>query len=106
MLSLKNGAVAARCWMLLLVALFAVHPAIAADDSESLPPVTRAVKKVAPPVVPKFANLQYGDGTNIANLLDIYLPEKVDKPVPVVIWIHGGGWASNMNDKSNGICRR
>ena len=82
----------------LLVAVFAVRPTIAADDLLPLPPpVPRAVKKAAP-VVPKFANLQYGDGTNAANLLDIYLPEKVDKPVPVVVWIHGGGWANG--DKS------
>lgn len=84
-------------WLLLLAAV-TVRPAMADDDLLPLPaPVTRPVKKDAP-VVPKFANLQYGDGTNAANLLDIYLPEKVDKPVPVVVWIHGGGWANG--DKS------
>lgn len=83
---------------LLLVVAFASRSAVAAD--ELLPPPTpSAVKKPAPtPTVPKFANLQYGDGTNAANLLDIYLPEKIDKPVPVVVWIHGGGWANG--DKS------
>ena len=25
-------------------------------------------------------------------LLDLYLPERVTEPVPVVIWIHGGAW--------------
>ena len=83
---------------LLLVAVFTVRPAIAADDFEPLPPpVARVVKKAAP-VVPQFANLQYGDGTNTANLLDIYLPEKFENPVPLVVWIHGGGWA--QGDKS------
>ncbi len=24
--------------------------------------------------------------------LDLLLPEKADKPLPVVVWIHGGGW--------------
>lgn len=80
---------------LLLVAVVTVRPAIAADDL--LPPPPPAVKKPAIDA-PKFANLQYGSGTNVANLLDIYLPEKVDKPVPVVVWIHGGGWANG--DKS------
>jgi acetyl esterase/lipase len=82
----------------LIVAGIAVQPAMAAD--ELLPPPTAhpAVKKAAAPDVPKFANVQYGDGTNTANLLDIYLPEKVDKPVPVVVWVHGGGWANG--DKS------
>ena len=83
---------------LLLVAVFTVRPAIAADDLLPPPPVTHAVKKTASVVVPKFANLQYGDGTNTANLMDVYLPEKVEKPVPVVVWVHGGGWANG--DKS------
>ena len=83
---------------LLLVAVFAGRMAVAEDDIlVPTPPVPRAAKKAAP-VVPKFANLKYGDATNDANLLDIYLPEKVDPPVPVVVWIHGGGWANG--DKS------
>ena len=71
-------------WLLLVVVL-AGRPTIA-DDSllpppPAAPPVTRPVKK-GTPVVPKFANLKYGDATNNANLLDIYLPEKTDPPVP------------------------
>ena len=83
---------------LLLVAVFAGRLAVAEDDIlVPTPPVPHAIKK-AGPVVPKFANLKYGDATNDANLLDIYLPEKVDPPVPVVVWVHGGGWANG--DKS------
>jgi acetyl esterase/lipase len=25
-------------------------------------------------------------------LLDLYLPVDVDKPLPVIVWLHGGGW--------------
>ena len=83
---------------LLLAAVFAGRVAVAEDDLlVPPPPVPHAAKKSAP-VVPKYANLKYGDATNDANLLDIYLPEKVDPPVPVVVWIHGGGWANG--DKS------
>ncbi len=42
-----------------------------------------------------------------ANLLslDIYTPEPAPgKPVPVVVWVHGGGWA--IGDKSNGMQRK
>ena len=31
------------------------------------------------------------DGSK-AHLLDLYLPEKAEKPSPVVVFIHGGGW--------------
>ena len=82
---------------LLLVAVVAGLTAVA-DDSLLPPPAAHPAIKKAAPVVPKFANLQYGDGTNSANLMDIYLPEKLEKPVPVVVWVHGGGWANG--DKS------
>ena len=83
---------------LLLVVMVAGRPVVADDALLPPPPVPHTVKKTAPVVVPQFANLQYGDGTNTANLLDIYLPEKLEQPVPVVVWIHGGGWA--QGDKS------
>ena len=31
-------------------------------------------------------------------VLDLYLPEKVSKPLPIVVWIHGGGWRSGSKD--------
>tara|TARA_R110000850_G_scaffold9033_18_gene33365 strand:- start:2629 stop:3501 length:873 start_codon:yes stop_codon:yes gene_type:complete len=38
------------------------------------------------------------DGIDLA--LDLYLPvEKSDKPLPVVIWVHGGGWLNGSKDK-------
>ena len=24
--------------------------------------------------------------------LDLYLPENYDRPLPIVVWLHGGGW--------------
>ena len=34
-------------------------------------------------------------------LLDLYLPEKGDKPLPLIVWIHGGAWmAGSKNDSS------
>ncbi|MQS75785.1 alpha/beta hydrolase [Companilactobacillus halodurans] len=41
--------------------------------------------------VKRIDNLSYGPDPKW-NLLDIYLPENVDKPIPTVINIHGGGW--------------
>ena len=31
--------------------------------------------------------------------LDLYLPQKADGPLPVLVWIHGGGWQAG--DKAN-----
>ena len=38
-------------------------------------------------------DLQYVPGGDPAQRLDLYLPETPsDKPLPLLIWIHGGGW--------------
>jgi acetyl esterase/lipase len=41
---------------------------------------------------PDLAEIQYGAYQNSPLLLDIYLPHQGDRPYPVVIVIHGGGW--------------
>lgn len=41
---------------------------------------------------PTHANVAYGPLA--AQRLDLYLPVGATSPVPVVVWIHGGGWQS------------
>lgn len=40
-------------------------------------------------------NLPYQNDTLKKHLLDIYLPANVSEKVPLIIFIHGGGWLSN-----------
>ena len=48
---------------------------------------------VSPPGVRVERNIQYVPNGDAAQVLDLYLPEKAsDKPLPLVVWIHGGGW--------------
>ena len=51
-----------------------------------------------PPGVNVMRNLEYGRGSGRAMLLDLYLPEKSDKPLPLIIWIHGGAWMGGSKD--------
>lgn len=46
---------------------------------------------------PTQANLVYSDLSS-RNVLDLYLPDGVTGPVPVVVWVHGGAFM--MGDKS------
>lgn len=32
--------------------------------------------------------------------LDLYLPEKSDRPAPLIIWIHGGGWQGGSKENT------
>jgi acetyl esterase/lipase len=43
-------------------------------------------------------NLEYGTGGGEPLKLDLALPEKSDKPLPVIVMIHGGGWRGGSKD--------
>lgn len=54
----------------------------------------------APPAgVKRLSNLEYSRPPSGALLLDLYLPEKSpNRPLPVVVWIHGGGWKNGSKE--------
>ena len=46
-------------------------------------------------------NIEYATVDGISLLLDLYLPESSPtKSVPLVIWVHGGGWRSGTKDQT------
>lgn len=63
-------------------------------------PATQPTTKPLPKGVEKLADVQYGKVGERALLMDIYrLTETADKPRPVIVNFHGGGW--NHGDKSS-----
>lgn len=55
------------------------------------------VLKLFPKGTVTYPNISYAPDTLKKHLLDIYLPAKINNPLPLVVWIHGGAWM--MNDK-------
>lgn len=59
-------------------------------------------KMPPPPAVPEgvqaYRDLQYIDDGHERHRLDLFVPQKAEKPLPLIIWIHGGGWSGG--DKS------
>ena len=47
-----------------------------------------------PAHVTRVDNVRYGEAPGTANLLDLYLPDHFDHSLPLVVWIHGGGWSA------------
>ncbi len=65
-----------------------------AQPSTDQPPRRSAL----PPGVKVLKDLEYGKASGRAMLLDLYLPEKGNKPMPLLIWIHGGAWLGGSKD--------
>jgi acetyl esterase/lipase len=59
--------------------------------------------RALPPGIEALRDLPYAETENPRQKLDLYLPKerKVEKPLPVIVFIHGGGWRGG--DKSSGI---
>lgn len=52
-----------------------------------------------PPGVLAVRDLDYSGSGNPRQKLDLYLPEKpADKPLPLIVYIHGGGWEAGSKE--------
>ena len=51
-----------------------------------------------PPGFTTARNLEYGRAGAKVLHLDLYYPEKSEKPVPLLIWIHGGAWRTGAKE--------
>jgi len=75
--------------MRLSVALFLVCVALAT----AAPSLAEENRLTLPAGVKQIADIVYARVGGTELHMDINLPEKMpDKPLPVVVWIHGGGW--------------
>src|SRR6476659_880379 len=43
-------------------------------------------------------NVTYLTSSNYESKLDLYVTRTVDKPLPTLIWIHGGGWTGGATE--------
>jgi acetyl esterase/lipase len=56
-----------------------------------------------PPGVKVLKDLEYARIGDRRLLLDLYLPEKGERPLPLIIWVHGGGWAAGSKDQVGAV---
>ena len=47
-------------------------------------------------------NIVYSRIDTMSDRLDLYVPKEATKPVPVLVWIHGGGWGRLSKDSISG----
>jgi len=73
------------------VALVGLDPALAAQNERVGARTLEGVQLLR--------DLEYVPGGHERNRLDLYLPEKAARPLPVILFVHGGGW--QRGDKTN-----
>lgn len=76
---------------------------LAAMGARPASPGSKTQSKAVPEGIEGKRDIAYVDTDNPRQKLDLYLPTKrnSDKPLPVVVFIHGGGWKGG--DKSGGL---
>lgn len=76
-----------------LVSAFGV--AIAAEPKKKGPQLPAGVKVLR--------DLEFARPDDRPQLLDLYLPEKpAETPLPLIVWVHGGGWSGGSKDRCPG----
>ena len=56
-----------------------------------------------PDFVKKMADIEFAKAGDKSLLLDLYLPKNATGKVPVIMWVHGGGWKNGSKNKVKGL---
>src|SRR5215468_11310188 len=65
------------------------------QDAQS---ASQALEKHVPPALSAQLNERY-DPADPDALLDVFYPSAIaDKPLPTIVWVHGGGWVSGSKE--------
>jgi acetyl esterase/lipase len=86
------------------VALIASSVGLCAAFGGEPPPKAKGKMNVAPPPpgVKKLSDIAYVKGGHERQVLDLFLPENA-KNLPLVVWVHGGGWQNGSKDRTPAI---
>jgi acetyl esterase/lipase len=84
-----------KLWLIGIILALGTSALVQAADQPKPSPQQPAAKPADTHI---FRDLEYIAGGHARNKLDLYLPGKADRHLPVVVWIHGGGWYAGSKD--------
>ena len=86
---MSTATVVARRWLFVVVAVIAAA-AFAQEPAKGKKGKAPAARM--PEGVKVLRDVEYVPNGGASRSLDLYVPDKADHPLPLVVWIHGGGW--------------
>jgi acetyl esterase/lipase len=87
------------CWILVFVLIGACGLGLSGPTTSLAQGKTQAKGPKLPEGTSEYRDLNYGSHKE-RNNLDLFVP-KSEKPLPLVLWVHGGGWAMGSKDGGN-----
>lgn len=75
-----------------LPSVFAIRYVFSQGDAAAM----SALERHVPPGVSERLNLPYGDGPD--ERFDIFRPQGNGDALPVIVWVHGGGWVAGSKE--------
>jgi len=87
-----------RLWLIGLIVALGTSALVQAADQPKPKPQQHEGQSALPADAQILRDLEYVAGGHVRNKLDLYLPAKADRPLPVIVWIHGGGWANGSKE--------
>jgi len=80
----------------LIALLVALAPVVSNAQEKAASPKTEVKNGVR-----ILRDIEYVPNGDASQRLDLVLPEKpADKPLPLVVWIHGGGWLGGSKNEN------
>lgn len=83
---------------LIAALVLATLPVIAGEPGEDARRLAQSRR--LPEGVKAFRDLEYAKTPQKTLRLDLFVPEKIVAPVPVIVWIHGGAWRAGNKTNS------
>jgi acetyl esterase/lipase len=85
-------------WTILLLSVFCISLTFAAETAPVKPQPKPPVVTPVPAGVKALKDLEYGKIGDRKLLLNLFLPEKAEGKLPVIVWVHGGGWRNGSKE--------
>ena len=92
-----------RLWILGIIMALGTSALVQAADPPMAKPQQPAAQPSPPPDMQVHRDLEYVPGGHARNKLDLYLPAKAEHPLPVIVWIHGGGWEGGGKEDCHAV---